>query len=842
MTHLLPVYYDRLVLKKPWLVLLIITLICIAAGYYTTNFRLDASADSLVLENDESLHYYRSIRARYGSDDSLIVTYTPKHDLFGAAVLADLEQLRNELATMPRVESITSLLDVPLISSPPVTLSELSKGMRTLKSPETDIELARHEFVSSPLYRNLVISPDGQTTALQVNFNRDETYYQLLNQRDRLREMRLITDLSDREAGELHRLSSKFNDYRAGMLEQQDRDIATVRSLMDKHRGNATLYLGGVPMIVADSIMFIRHDLVTFGASVLCFIIVILAIAFHRLRWIVLPMVTCFSTALIMIGLLGLIDWPVTVVSSNFISLLLILTLSFTIHLMVRYQELHAADHEIDMFSLVQQTIHSKAMPCFYTAVTTMVAFGSLLFSDIRPVIDFGWMMAIGTVVAFILTFTLFPALLMLLKPGRYSSTRNLTALITSFIAHLVEHHRVTVPVVFIVITTWGIFGISMLTVENRFIDYFKESTEIYRGMELIDRKLGGTTPLDVIIDAPTEYFQPDEAADDELFMDDFDKEFAGSAGFTASSYWFNTSQLQEAARIHDYLDGLAETGKVLSISTAMYMLDTLNGGKPFDDFFLAIFYKRLPEEFRDALFSPYLSEDGNQLRYSIRVFESDPSLQREALLQKIRYHLINELGLKKEQVHVSGMLVLYNNMLQSLFHSQIQTVAAVFLAIMLMFVVSFRSLKLAGIAIVPNLVAAILVLGLMGWLNIPLDIMTITIAAIVIGIAVDDAIHYVHRFKKEFRKDCNYWASVERCHDSIGRAMYYTSITITLGFIILALSNFIPTIYFGLLTGFSMLVAMMANLTLLPILLVWFKPMGACETPEPAEDLQAPG
>ena len=834
----LPECYDKLVLQQPWLVLLIVTLVCIASGWYAADFKLDASADSLVLENDESLHYYRSIRARYGSDDSLIITYTPNDDLFSSAVLADLDQLRSELETMDRVESIVSLLDVPLISSPPVSLADLSEGIRTLQSPQTDIDLARQEFISSPLYRNLVISPDGQTTALQVNFKHDETYYRLLNQRNRLREIKLTTGLPDKEATELQRISHKFNAYRASMLEQQDRDIAIVRSLMDKHRSNAALYLGGVPMIVADSIDYIRHDLVTFGAGVLCFIIFILAIAFHRLRWIILPMVTCFATALIMIGLLGMIDWPVTVVSSNFISLLLILTLSFTIHLIVRYRELHAAEHEIDMFSLVQQTIRSKAMPCFYTATTTIVAFGSLLFSGIRPVIDFGWMMAIGTMVAFILTFTLFPALLMLLKPGHYSSARNLTALITSFIAHLIEHHRVTVPVVFVVITVWGVIGISMLSVENRFIDYFKESTEIYRGMELIDRKLGGTTPLDVIIDAPDDFFQPDEDTDDELFMDDFDREFEGSAGFTATSYWFNTWQLEQAGLIHDYLDGLPETGKVLSISTAMHMLDTLNEGKPVDNFFLSIFYKRIPDEFREALLSPYLSEDGHQLRYSIRVFESDPSLQREELLQKIQYHLTNEMGLDKEQVHVTGMLVLYNNMLQSLFHSQIQTLGAVFLAIMLMFVISFRSLKLAGIAIVPNLIAAILVLGLMGWLDIPLDIMTITIAAIVIGIAVDDAIHYVHRFKNEFRRDCDYWASVERSHDSIGRAMYYTSITVTLGFIILALSNFVPTIYFGLLTGFSMLVAMIANLTLLPIMIVWFKPMGPCEIPVPAESV----
>jgi predicted RND superfamily exporter protein len=847
MSPSLPEYYDKLILKQPWRVLLVITLVCIVSGWYATDFKLDASAETLVLEHDESLQYYRSIRARYGADDYLIVTYTPKYDLFDAAALADLDQLRSELETMERVESITSLLDVPLISSPPVTLAELDEEIRTLKSPATDIELARHEFVSSHLYRNLIISTDGQTTALQVNFKRDETYYRLLDQRDRLREMRLTTGLSDKEADELDRLSREFNEYRASMLKQQDGDIAIVRALMDKHRGNATLYLGGVPMIVADSIEFIRHDLVTFGAGVLCFIIFILAIAFHRLRWILLPIATCFATALIMIGFLGLIDWPVTVVSSNFISLLLILTLSFAIHLIVRYRELHAANHDADMFSLVQQTIRSKAMPCFYTATTTMVAFGSLLFSGIRPVIDFGWMMAIGTVVAFILTFTLFPALLMLLKPGHYSKTRNLTALITTFIAHLIKRHRATVPVVFIVITIWGIVGISMLTVENRFIDYFKESTEIYRGMELIDRKLGGTTPLDVIIDAPADFFEPDEEAaggetDDEVFKDDFDEEFEGSAGFTASSYWFNTYKLEEAGRIHDYLDGLTETGKVLSISTVIRMLDILNEGKPVDDFFLAILYKRMPDGFREALFSPYLSEDGHQLRFSIRVFESDPSLKREELLQKIQHHLTGEMGLQKEQVHVTGMLVLYNNMLQSLFSSQIQTLGAVFLAIMLMFVVSFRSLKLAAIAIVPNLVAAILVLGLMGWLNIPLDIMTITIAAIVIGIAVDDAIHYVHRFKKEFRRDCGYWTSVERCHDSIGRAMYYTSITITLGFIILALSNFIPTIYFGLLTGFSMLVAMIANLTLLPIMIVWFRPMGPCEIPEPAEDLQAPG
>jgi predicted RND superfamily exporter protein len=827
--------YDGLILKRPGTSLLIIALIVAFFAFHATKFKLDASADSLVLENDVALGYYRSIRARYGSDDNLIVTYTPDGDLFSEPVLDDLQRLRDSLAGIDRVESVVSLLDVPLISSPPVSLGELSKGIQTLKDPKTDIDLARDEFVSSPLYRNLIISPDSRTTALQVNFLRDHRYYQLLDQRDQLREQRLKDHLSTEEAAELESVSRQFNAYRAGLLDQQSRDIATVRGILDRHREHAKLYLGGVPMIVADSIDYIRHDLLTFGAGVFFFLVIILAVAFHKPRWILLPMMTCVTTGLVMIGFLGLVDWPVTVVSSNFVSLMLILTLSLTIHLIVRYRELHASNPGDSQYNLVRETVRSKVTPCFYTATTTIVAFSSLLFSGIRPVIDFGWMMAIGTGVAFILSLTLFPATLMLLKPGTPPVSRNITAAITRCFAYLNERHRVAIPAAFLLVVILGMLGINLLTVENRFIDYFKDSTEIYQGMELIDRQLGGTTPLDVIIDAPDSFFLPDEepdvaeseATDDELFMDDFELDDESSAGITGSSYWFNTYRLETVEAIHDYLDGLPETGKVLSITSALRMLERLEEGRPVDDFFLSIIYKRLPDEIRDTLFTPFMSEDGNQMRFSIRVFESDPSLRREVLLQKIRNHLTQTMGLEDKQVHLSGMLVLYNNMLQSLFHSQIMTLGVVFLAILLMFVLLFHNLKLALIAIVPNLVASIQVLGLMGWLHIPLDIMTISIAAIVIGIAVDDAIHYVYRFKSEFQKDGDYWKTMERCHDSIGRAMYYTTITVTLGFMILALSNFIPTIYFGLLTGFAMLVALFANLTLLPLLIVRFKPLG---------------
>jgi len=819
--------YDRLVLKRPGITLLVIAFVVVFFAYHAPGFRLDASADSLVLENDEALQYYRSIRARYGSDDYLIITYTPDRDLFSDTVLADLQALRDEVAAMEHVDSVVSLLDVPLIQSPPVSLAELSDEVPTLESTRTDKALARQEFLSSPMYRNLLISPDGKTTAIQVNFRRDETWHRLLQQRNELREKSLESNLSVGEQATLESVSAQFDAHSLKLRNQQSSDIAEIRGIIDRHRDTAELHLGGVPMIVSDSIDFIRHDLMTFGIGVLCFLVVILAIAFRKPRWVILPMLACGAAGVTMVGFLGLVDWPVTVVSSNFMSLLLILTLSLAIHLVVRYRELHEQSPDAGQEELVREMVRAKTVPCLYTAITTMVAFGSLLFSGIRPVIDFGWMMATGIVVAFLLVFTLMPAALMFLKPGQPHQRSDLTDRITHFFAGQIQARGPGILTAVGLFALLSIAGMSLLTVENRFIDYFKESTEIYRGMEIIDRELGGTTPLDVIIDAPPEFLERQKEMWEDPLLAEFGMDDAESGGITATSFWFNTSKLPDISNVHEYLVSLPETGKVLSIDTAIEMLRQIEEEIVSDNFELSVLYRKLPDSIKEILVRPYLSEDGNQLRFAIRVFESDPSLQRDELMQDIGERLTGELGYDPDQVHLSGMLVLYNNMLQSLFRSQILTIGVVFLAILFMFALLFRDIKLAGIAIIPNVFAALLVLGLMGWLKIPLDLMTITIAAISIGIAVDDTIHYVHRFTREFGKDQDYWAAVNRSHASIGRAMYYTSVTVTLGFSILALSEFVPTIHFGLLTGFAMLIALVANLTLLPLLIVRFQPLG---------------
>ena len=450
-----------------------------------------------------------------------------------------------------------------------------------------------------------------------------------------------------------------------------------------------------------------------------------------------------------------------------------------------------------------------------------------MIVSGIRPVIDFGWMMAIGISMSFVLAFSMFPSMLVLLKSKHVSFKHDITGEITGVVARWIEKFPRGVMIAFLVVTIVSVIGLFRLSVENRFIDYYKESTEIYQGMTLIDEKLGGTIPLEVVVDAPADFFVEEEGEKEDPLFDDLDIDFDEGAGITTTSYWFNSGMMPQISEIHDYLDSLSESGKVLSISTSLQMLQSLDEDLVLDDFFLSLLYKRLPEDIKQQLIKPYMSEDGNQLRFNIRVYETDPDLKRNLLLKNIHQHLTKEMGLAEEEVHLTGMLVLYNNMLQSLFKSQILTIGVVFIAILLMFVFSFRNFKMACLAVVPNMIAVAMVLGLMGWLQISLDMMTITIAAICIGIAVDDTIHYVHRITEEFAIDGNYWAAVKRSHASIGRAMYYTTITITLGFSILALSNFIPSIYFGLLTGFSMVVALIANLTLLPVLIVLLKPLG---------------
>jgi predicted RND superfamily exporter protein len=826
-------FFDKVILRWPRLVIVCLFAVISFLGYHSKDFRLDASSETLVMEGDKDLEYSRLIDSRYGVSDYLVVTYAPEEDLFLERTLNRLGQLKEDLGEVQGVESVLSILNVPLLESPPVPINELGSNIKTLESPNVDLELARKEFENSPFYSNMLVSPDLKTTALYLSLSGDQIYEDLLSRRNRLREKQNTQGLTKVERAEFETVSKELQQHRDQMRNSVHQRILSIRGTMKPYRQDADLFLGGVSMVTDDLISFVKSDLRVFGIGVFCFLIIALGVIFRRLRWIILPMFCCALSVLCMFGILGLFGWEVTVISSNFVSLQLIITMAIAIHLIVRYRELRYMNPDTENRALILETVRLKLQPCLFAALTTIAGFGSLIFCNIKPVINFGWMMTAGLVVSLILTFLLFPSVLMLLKVKRPRKLGKSYFSFLSLLSRFTEKHgNLIIVASFVTLVLSGI-GISKLRVENAFIDYFKKSTEIYQGMKVIDQNLGGTTPLDVIVDLDRPKVEPlTQTVESDGQRDDFLEEFDEFDEFEDVSddekYWFTEGKMAQVSKIHDYLQGLPEVGKVLSLGTILKIAERLNDGKPLDSFQMALLYEKLPEEYRAVLLKPYVSIENDQVRFWARIKDSEETLNRNEFLKKVRYDLINQLKLKEDQVHLSGLLVLYNNMLQSLFSSQILTIGIVVVVLMVMFLVLFRSLKVSLIAISPNILSVGVVLGMMGWLDIPLDMMTITIAAISVGIAVDNTIHYIHRFEEEFQVDGNYIQSVHRCHGSIGYAMYYTSITIIVGFSILALSNFVPSIYFGLLTGLAMLIALIAALTLLPRLIIVIKPYGA--------------
>ena len=846
--------YLTLVIGRPVVTLLLLAAAAVLATTHLKDFRLDASSDSLVVETDPDLAAFRRASARYGGAEFLIVTFEPGGDLFADPSIDTLASLKSDLEAVPGVESVLSLLDVPLLRSPPVPLSELAGNIRTLTSPGTDRELARVEFTTSPLYADLLVSRAGDVTALQVNLPRDLRYSELLERRNSLLSRVRAGEASAEEAAELARVGGEFDAYKRIAAARQRTLIETVRATIEPYRAQATVHLGGVPMIADDMLRFVQSDLETFGVAVLLLIVGTLTFFFRRPRWVLLPIATSALVTLYMLGLLGALDWPVTVISSNFVSLLMIISISLNIHLIVRYRELHEQAPGQAVRERVEATLRDKFLPCFYTALTTMVAFGSLVSSGIVPVIDFGWMMTIGVAVALAVAFMLFPAVIVLLPESAPRGTHGQSIDATEALGRFTANGPGRTVAIALALTAVSAMGITRLSVESSFIDYFDESTEIYQGMRYLDAHLGGTTPLDVLIDFPEvdASFGGEADADGDPFAEDpfgdpfadasteqqaeedpFGDPFGGPDGDGNNAggatdidrYWFTPDKVALVEDIQAYLEAQPETGKVVSLATLHAIAKSFNDGRALSGPELVIVIGAIPEPFQSTLLRPYASPEANQARLSVRMYESNPTLERADFLARVRTHIADEIGVGEERVHLTSFLVLFNNMLQSLYTSQATTVLWVGAGILATFVVLFRSITLGVIALVPNALAAALILGAMGWTGLPLDLMTITIAAIVIGIGVDDTIHYVHRYGQELALHGDPMAALHGSHGSIGHALYYTSLTVIAGFSVLALSNFNPTIYFGTLTALSMAVALLANLTLLPALLVLLKP-----------------
>lgn len=841
------------VTQYPKVVLALILAVLVLAAMGLPKFKLDASADSLTLEHDTDVSYFREVSKNYSSGDMLIVTFTPEEDLFSDNSLSILRNLQNDLAEIKGVSGVNSILNVPLLYSPKRSLREITKDSRTLESPDIDRDLAKQEFLTSPIYRELILGPNGQTTALQLNIAVDNQYIDLAQKRDGLRLKKSDKELSKSGLSELANATQAFLDYRTQSEARGHQRVQHVRDVVSKYKSQAQIFVGGISMISADMITFIQKDLVNFGSAAIAFMILVLAVIFRSWRFVVIPMVTCLSAVFIMLGFLSWMDWRLTVMSSNFVALLLIISLSIIIHLVVLYREYAEKHSDWSQEKLIVATLSVMAKPCLYTVLTSMVAFVSLVASDLRPVIDFGWLMTMGLVVALVLAFLLLPASLMLMQrpaPVEAEVLAKKKKPLTLYCSAFVERRGSVVLVIAAIIAGLSAWGISRLQVENRFIDYFHEETEIYQGLSLIDNKLGGTTSLDIIIDTQAVSALQNEADVNQGFTDEDDPFGEADAfdeadpfdtpsleseedpfaeadplsehGDDVASFWMSVAGLSQVEQIHSYLESMPEIGKVQSLATLYQVGKDINGS--LNNFELAVMDKALSNEIRSVLINPYV-KGASETRITMRVKDSYPGLNRAELVDNIRRHLGDDLKLDLEHVRFTGLLVLYNNMLQSLFHSQIVTLGVVFLGIFAMFVFLFRSVLIALVAIGPNILAALSILGGMGLAGIPLDMMTITIAAITVGIGVDNTIHYIYRFKTEVIKDGDYIAAMHRSHGSIGRAMYYTSTIIIFGFSIMVMSEFIPTIYFGFLTGLAMLAALSGALFLLPKLILTVKP-----------------
>lgn len=865
--------YDKLVLSRPGLSLLFMLVIVAAFATQLHKIKLDASADSLLLQGDPSLEFFREVGREYSSEEFLLITWQPHAELLAPESLEPLARMAQELGELEGVSSVVSVLDVPLLESPPVSLGDITSGrsLPTLSDPDTSRELALIELTSSPIYSELLASRDGQVTAVQINLSRNEQLNDLLYQRESLRKKHKLEGLTSAEQQSLDEVVLAYKYETGEALARQSALVAQVRIIAASYKEHADLFVGGLPMITSDMVSFVRRDLNLFGGAILGVMVVVLAVIFRRVRWVVIPLATCVATVTIMLGLLGALDWRMTVISSNFVAVLLIISLALAIHLIVRYRELHGENPDGDTRELVLAMVQSMAVPCVFTGATTVVAFMSLVVSGLQPVIDFGWMMTVGIVVALFMAFVLVPCMMLVWPKGGPLTHQSAHQPLTIHFAKATDRHGSLILVVSSVLLIVTGYGISRLVVENRFIDYFHETTEIYQGMELLDAKLGGTIPLDIMISAPdfdeplpgitlnpanvesapvadddpfAEEFSDNDMEDewgDDGFGDDFGDGFStGSEAGFKPSYWFSLEGMRELDSVHSYVDSLPESGKVLSLSTIFTVVKNLMG-EDIGGVELALVEKSLPDEIKGMMVDPYFSKDREEARVTVRVMETSKELRRDEYLKKVRAHLIDQLGFDEERVQFTGMLVLYNNVLQSLFRSQILTLGVVFLAILVMFLLLFRSFWLALIALAPNLLAAGLVLGVMGLVGIPLDIMTITIAAIVLGIGVDNCIHYVHRYQKEFTKDRDYKATMYRCHRSIGRALYYTTVTVVIGFSMLTLSNFNPSIYFGLLTVLAMAAAVIGALMLLPQLIIAFKPLGPGKSQANDQSLEAP-
>ncbi len=760
------------------------------ASLYIKDFRIDASSDSLVSQNDKDFKYFSYYQDLFPTKNSLIIAIKSNNKI-DRSLLVEVENISKRLSALPEVYSVFNINKAPILLLNNTNLLDLANdNYETILDTNLEIEDVLNEFSKSPIYSDQIINENKNITSIIIFLNENSKAIDLKKNKN------------------LYLSQGKYYKIKTEIDKERNELIKKIRNIIINSNQNFTYYLGGVEMISSDVISYVKNDILTFSLIVLLIIILILFLIFRRFKWVFAILFTSISAVYLSIGLAGFINFEITAVSANFLSLMFVLSISMNVHIMNNYLQ-----RDIKIF----ENFSMMFWPCFYTFLTTIVAFVSLVISDIKPVIDFGIIMIVALLIVLISSFIILPLIVSFFSKEEKNYSLNLNFL-KSFYPFAYNNSKYIIGLNILVFFI-SLYGITNLNVENSFVKYFKKNTEIYKGMYLIDNELGGTTPLDIILK-----FKNDEKilnttinVDDEDDLEIEDDFFSGDLFENENNIWFTNEKIEIVKSVHQYLESRIEIGKVTSIYS---LIDTANkiNKNDLSMFELSVLYNEIPIDYKTDLIDPYLNVEKNMVKISTRVKDSK-DIKRNDIINDINSYLLNEFD-NLEEFKVNGLLVLYNNMLKSLFSSQIKSLGFVILAIFIMFVILFRSLKLSILGIIPNILASTFILGIIGLLKIPLDIMTITIAAISIGIAVDNTIHYIYRYKENLKLGSNHSEMIEKTHLSVGNAVLITSIAITAGFLTLCLSNFVPTVYFGLFTSLAMIFAMIGVLITLPAML----------------------
>lgn len=798
----------KTILKYPKQILFCCILFFFISLFYAIKLPIDASSESLILENDKDFKIYEEILQDYQTKDFLILAFIPKDgNVFSNHSLQILQKITQDIKKIPQVQDTLSILNAPLLKSTPnLELQEILKINPTLLSKQTDKNLAKTEILNHPFYTQNIISKNAKTAGILIYLKEDI----------KLKELTQLKNTANTQE-EKQNIQNLIHTHKQNSQIHNAQTIQALKSLKEQYITEGKVYLGGIMLIASDMIDYVKSDLITYGTALSIILALMLWIFFRHIYFVALSFCVCLFSLVVSSGIFSFFGYQITIVSSNYVSLLLIISVSLIVHLIVSYLEFYEKFPKASQKNLVYAVMLNKASPSFFAVLTTIIGFLSLVFSKILPIIHLGIIMSIGVSVALIFTFMLFGAILVILpKPQKVKDLPKWHHIFLLKCANLATNKPKLIYAISFLCIAFSIYGIMNLKVENSFVNYFKDDSEIKQGLLTIDQDLGGTIPLEIIIN-----FQDKSSKDSSLidFENEFEEEF--NVLEQQDSYWFDSQKLRIAEKIHTYLANKEYIGSILSLHSLSMLVGSLGLGA--DDFTIAFLYKNSPQNLKNQLFTPYANIAKNQMRFVFRTFDSNPNLKRNLFIHEIQNDLTTLLQNESVTFKINGMMVLYNNLLQSLIASQVDTLSLVIGAIFLVFVLIFRSFKLSVIALLTNLIPLGAIFGFLGISGIPLDLMGITIAAICLGIGVDDVIHYIHRYKEEL-KSHSIKQAIIRSHSSIGNAMYYTTLIIVVGFCAMMTSNFIPTIYFGLLTTLVMLLMLAGSLILLPTFLITLK------------------